>query len=46
MFHDALLEADRKDTEYESTGKAEGDFWGLPSCFKGTSELFPFLYWH
>jgi hypothetical protein len=41
MFQDALLEADKKDTDYKATGRAEGDFWGLPSCFKGTSEVFP-----
>lgn len=39
MFKEALLEADRKDKEYNETGRTEGDFWGLPSCFKGTPSL-------
>ena len=34
MFKDALKLADEKDA---GTGEAEGDFWGLPSSFKGMS---------
>ena len=39
MFKEALMEADKKDDEFKKTGRAEGDFWGLPSCFKGTSNI-------
>jgi hypothetical protein len=35
MFQDALSKADEKDQKFGSIGSAEGDFWGLPSCFKG-----------
>lgn len=40
MFAEALLEANEKDDEFNKTGRAEGDFWGLPSCFKGTSNVY------
>jgi hypothetical protein len=36
IFKDALLQADEKDAY---TGEAKGDFWGLPSSFKGSSIL-------
>lgn len=39
MFREALMEADKKDDAFKKTGRAEGDFWGLPSCFKGTSNI-------
>lgn len=32
MFKEALIQADEHDAQVER----KGDFWGLPSCFKGT----------
>jgi hypothetical protein len=37
LFREAVSRARELDKEFEATGKAEGDFWGLPSSFKGKS---------
>lgn len=34
MFKEALFEADQHDAQAD---ERRGDFWGLPSCFKGVS---------
>jgi len=34
MFKEALVQADEHDAQ---AGERIGDFWGLPSCFKGIS---------
>jgi hypothetical protein len=34
MFREALAQADEHDAQ---AGERTGDFWGLPSCFKGKS---------
>ena len=34
MFKEALVQADEHDAQTE---ERKGDFWGLPSCFKGVS---------
>jgi hypothetical protein len=34
MFKEALVQADGHDAQ---AGERIGDFWGLPSCFKGQS---------
>ncbi|XAO27235.1 hypothetical protein I312_106077 [Cryptococcus bacillisporus CA1280] len=39
LFREALDEAKRLDKEFFETGKAEGDFWGLPSSFKDTFNI-------
>ncbi|WVQ83646.1 hypothetical protein IAT38_005788 [Cryptococcus sp. DSM 104549] len=39
VFKEALEEAKRLDMEFSETGKAEGDFWGLPSSFKDTYNI-------
>jgi len=34
MFQEALMQADEHDAQAD---ERIGDFWGLPSCFKGIS---------
>jgi len=36
MFKEALIQADEHDAK---VGERIGDFWGLPSCFKGESRF-------
>jgi hypothetical protein len=36
MFKEALVQADEHDAH---AGERIGDFWGLPSCFKGESKF-------
>jgi hypothetical protein len=36
MFKEALVQADEHDAQ---TGERIGDFWGLPSSFKGESKF-------
>jgi hypothetical protein len=36
MFKEALVQADEHDAQ---AGERIGDFWGLPSCFKGMSSI-------
>ncbi|OCF37665.1 amidase [Kwoniella heveanensis BCC8398] len=39
LFREALAEARRLDKEFAASGKAEGEFWGLPSSFKDTYNI-------